>query len=282
MNDDFLYLLREEPEPEFANNLREQLTQQSSHKLAKDRLFFSRTFPAKRMVWALALFSLVCALTLIILLSARAAVADFFQVIIMKGVTVWVSDDVPAVKGESETYSDIWTAITPADLSTSHPIFAKMPAWVPADYVLQERAALFASPGRENMAYSALLEWKNSRGEIIQLKISKGSCPNGQLWESGEPRSDCAYRWSFNVDSKRSPELISIHNQPAIYFPELQMLMDLTDPIKKWNPTRVKYDNRDPEASFWIWESNGMRFEMAVKSGTTTQEDLIRFAESIP
>jgi len=60
------------------------------------------------------------------------------------------------------------------------------------------------------------------------------------------------------------------------------MLMNLSDPIKKWNPDRIKFDNREPDAFFMIWESDGMRLELATKSRTILKEDLVRFAESIP
>ena len=84
------------------------------------------------------------------------------------------------------------------------------------------------------------------------------------------------------VGSDYQPEMIMIHNQPALLFPDFQILMDLSDPIQAWNPYRVKYDNRDPEAFFLIWESNGMTFEIAMKSPTIWKQDLIRIAESIP
>lgn len=284
MNDKFLYQLYEEPEPEFANNLRQKLSQPPYTKLvqdAKERLFISRYFTTKRMVLVLVALSLAFALTLFVSPAVRAAVIDIIETIIIKGMTVWVSDDVSAVRGESETYSVIWTPVSPGDISTNYPDFAKLPTWVPFGYVLQDRAALFGSMIQENPD-SVLFEWKNKYGDIIQLTVSEGSCPNGQVWESGERRSDCMYGFYFSVDSENQPEVITIDEQAAILFHDLQILMDLSDPIQQWNPYRGKYDNRDPEAFFLIWESDGMRFEIATKSQTISKRDLIRFAESIP
>ena len=284
MNDKFLYLLHEEPEPEFAKKLGQKLTQPPYTRPAQDAkagLYFGRHFNAKRIGLTLMALSLAFALTLIVSPNVRAAVTDIIKTIIMRGVTVWVSDDIPAVKGESETYSEIWKPVNPGDISRSYPDFAKLPTWVPSGYLLQDRAAYIGSM-TENVPTSVLIEWKNNNSDTIQLKVSKGSCPNGQLWASGAPRSDCAYGWYINVDSKNQPELIKINEQPAILFPHLQLLMDLADPIRKWNPYRMKFDNRDPEAFFLIWESGGMRFELAARSQTISKEDLIRLAESIP
>jgi len=284
MNDKFLYQLCEEPEPEFANNLRQKLSQPPYTKLAQDaktRLFTSRYFTTKRMVSALVALSLAFALTFFVSPVVRAAVIDIIETIIIKGMTVWVSDDVSAVKGESETYSVIWTPVRPGDIATNYPDFAKLPTWVPSGYLLQDRAALFGSMIQE-MPDSVLVEWKNKHGDIIQLEVSKGSCPNGQVWESGAPRSDCTYISFINVDLENQPEIIMINEQTAILFPGLQILMDLSDPIQPWNPYRRKFDNRDPEAFFLIWESDGMRFTIATKSRTISKEDLIRLAESIP
>jgi hypothetical protein len=276
MNEEFLSKFRQEPRPEFNQSLYAKLTQDE-----KTGSFLSRHFTAKRMVLALVALSLVFALTLVVSPTVRAAVTDIIKTIIVKGVTVWVYDDVPAVKGESETYSEIWTPVGPDDISTNYPVFAKLPTWVPSGYLLQERAALFGSMAPD-VRDSALFEWKNKHGDTLQLRVSKGSCPNGPLWESGAPRSDCGHMMYIEVGPKDQPEVIKINNQPALLFPHLQMLMELSDPIRKWNPYRVKYDNRDPEAFFLIWEFDGMRFEIAAKSRTISKEDLIHLAESIP
>lgn len=281
MNDEFLYQLHEEPQPEFAKSLRERLIPSSDTNLRHGvnvQSFISRHLAAKRMVLALMALSLAFGLALAISPAVRAAVTDIIKTIIVRGTTVWISDDVPAVKGEGETYSDIWTPVHPGEISD----FAKLPTWIPFGYLLQERAALFTSVNQEEKAYSALFEWKNKHGNSIQLKVSKGTCPNGELWESGARKSDCARMGYFEVGSEYQPELITIHDQPALLFPDFQILMDLSDPIQKWNPYRVKYDNRDPEAFFLIWESDGMTLEIATKSPTIWKKDLIRIAESIP
>jgi hypothetical protein len=281
MNDDFLYTLHEEPEQEFVNSLRQQLIQSFYSDRAQDtkaRSFTGRYPMAKRMTLTMMALSLAFILALATSPAVRAAVTDIMKTIIVRGATVWVSDDVPAVKGEGETYSDIWTPVHPSEISD----LAKLPTWIPFGYLLQERAALFASLNQEEKAYSALFEWKNKHGNSIQLKVSKGICPNGEFWESGARRSDCGRMTYFEVGSEYRPEVITIHDQPALLFPDFQMLMDLSDPIQKWNPNRVKYDNRDPEAFYLIWESGSMTFEIATKSPTIWKKDLIRIAESIP
>lgn len=284
MNDKFLFLLREDPEEEFVKALRQTLTPVSPSYFWGDenvKSMIDRHPIAKRIAVALAAIILAFALAITISPAVRAAVTDIIETIIVRGMTVWVSDDVPAVSGESETYSEIWTPVSPSEISANYPDFTKLPTWVPRGFVLQERAALFGSMTKD-VPYSVLVEWKHKHGGTIQLKVSKGSCPNGQLWESGEPRQDCTYRWYFNVDSENQPEVVMIHDQPAVLLPGLQMLMDLSDPIQEWNPYRMVYDNRDPEAFFLIWEADGMRFELATKSRTILKKDLVRLAESIP
>jgi hypothetical protein len=281
MNDEFLYQLYEEPQPEFAKSLRERLSQSSDTDLRhgeKVQSFISRHPVAKRMALVLMALSLAFGLALAISPAVRAAVTDIIKTIIVRGTTVWISDNVPAVKGEGETYSEIWTPVRPSEISD----FAKLPTWMPFGYLLQERAALFASVNQEEKAYSALFEWKNKHGHSLQLKVSKGTCPNGEWWESGARRSDCGRMMYVEVGSEYQPEMIMIQDQPALLFPDFQILMDLSDPIQEWNPYRVKYDNRDPEAYFLIWESDGMTFELATTSPTIWKKDLIRIAESIP
>ena len=277
MNDDiFFSKFCQSPRLEFTQSLYARLAQDS-----KAGSFVQRGFIAKQLVLTLVALTLAFALMLAVSPAARAAMINIIEMIIVRGTTVWVSDDVPALKGESETYSEIWTPVNPADLASDYPDFAKLPTWVPSGYLLQERAALFGSMTLDRID-SVLVEWKDKHDGILQLNISKGACPNGQLWESGEPRSDCAYGWYINADLQNKPEVLTINNQPAILFPNFLILMDLSDPIKRWNPYRIKFDNRDPAAYFLIFESDGMRFEITTRSWTISKEDLIRLAESIP
>jgi len=284
MDDKFLYQLYEDPQPEFVKNLGQKLTESPYSKVAQDTKagsFISRQLTSRRMALALVALTLTFALVMTLSPAVRAAVIDIIKTITIRGTTVWVNDDVPAAKGEGESYSVIWTPINPGDISTNYPDFAKLPTWIPPGYVLQERAALFGSMIQDSPD-SALVEWKNKHGGTIQLTVSEGSCPNGQVWESGERRSDCGRMVYLEVGSEYQPEILMIHDQPALLFPDFQILMDLSDPILEWNPYRVKYDNRNPEALFLIWESDDMTFEIATKSPTIWKKDLIRIAESIP
>jgi hypothetical protein len=283
MNDQFLYQLYEEPESEFAKSLRQTLNRSSSnHGQDENAGSIMSWHPmAKRIALALVALILAFALAITISPAVRAAVTDIIETIIVRGTTVWVSDDVPAVRGKGESYSEIWTPLSPSEIAAGYPDFAKLPAWVPPGYLLQERAAFFGSV-TSDIPYSVLFEWKNKQGDTIQLDVSKGSCPNGLFWETGEPRQDCTYRWSFNVDSAHQLEVITINEQPAVLLPGLQLLADLSDPVQQWNPSRGTYDNRDPEAFFLIWEADGMKFELATKSPTISINDLKRLAESMP
>lgn len=279
MNDDFLSEFRQLPRPEFAETLYAKLVQETKTRLLR------RQFVLKRVAFALVALCLAFALTMALSPTLRAAaltvVNDIIKTIIVRGTTVFVENDVPALKGESESYSLIWTPVSPSEVSADYPFFAKLPTWVPSDFVLQERAALFGSITKDWVT-SVLFEWKNKRGDTIQLEVLKGSCPNGLLWESGAQRSDCGRMMYISVSPKDQPEVIKINGQPAVLFPRLQMLMDLSDPVREWNPFRGKYDNHDPEAFFLTWDNGEVTFDLAVKSRTVTKENLIRMAESIP
>jgi hypothetical protein len=285
MNDKFLYQLREEPTPEFASSLRQRISRHSGSEFLSNRkagTTIKSFFSVKRFALAFAALLLVLALALTISPAARAAISKIIETITMNGVTVWVSEDIPVLQGESESYAELWTPLSPAELSTRHPDLARLPAWVPDGYALQERAALFGSMIQPEKPYAALFEWKNAQGGIIQIRVSKGVCPNGQLWESGAPRSDCAYGAYFNVGAENPPEALMINDQTALLLPGLQILMNLADPQQEWNPYRGRYDNRDPQASLLIFETDGMRFEIATKAQDISKEELIRLAESIP
>ena len=279
MNDDFLSNFRQPPRPEFAQALYTKLTQDAKARPSGRHLILKRT------AFVLAALCLAFALTIALSPTLRAAalaiVNDLIKTITVRGTTVFVESDVPAVREEGESYGEIWTPVSPSEVSADYPFFAKLPTWVPSGFVLQERAALFGSITKD-VVESVLFEWKNKQGDTIQLRVSKGSCPNGLLWESGAPRSDCGHMMYIEVDSKNQPEVIKVNEQPAVLFPRQQMLMDLSDPIRKWNPYRGKYDNRDPEAFFLTWENGEITFDLAVKSRTITKEDLVRMAESIP
>lgn len=285
MNDKFLYQLREEPSPEFASRLRQRINRNSARELLSNRKegpTMKPFFSVKRFALAFVALLVVFALALTISPTVRAAVGKIIQTITMNGVTIWVSEDIPALQGESESYAELWTPLSPAELSARHPDLARLPAWVPDGYAPQERAALFGSMIQPEKPYAALFEWKNEQGGIIQLRVSKGACPNGQLWESGAPRSDCAYGAYFNVGAENPPEALLINDQTALLLPGLQILMNLGDPLQEWNPYRGRYDNRDPQASLLIFEADGMRFEIAAKAQNISKEELIRLAESIP
>ena len=101
MNDEFLYQLHEEPEGEFAKRLRERLRQSSyrEHRHGVNvQPLINRHPAAKRLALALMALSLAFGLAVAISPAVRAAVTDMIKTIIVRGTTVWVSDDVPACR----------------------------------------------------------------------------------------------------------------------------------------------------------------------------------------
>lgn len=276
MNDEFFTKFRQSPPPEFVKSLFVRLTQETN-----SHPFPPQTF-MKRLVLALMALCLAFALAMLISPDVRAAVSDLLAKITVKGTTIFVSDDVPAVVEESETYAEIWTPMSPDEILANYPFFAELPTWVPAGYTLQERAAIYSGGMNTDVPSSVLFEWKNKKGELIQLNIQKGSCPDGPTYDSGASRSDCTHQAFFSVGLETQPQVIEVNDQPAVLFYDFLFLRDVSGSVREWNPTRYKFNNHDPEALFLRWEADGRTFEIAVKSRTISRRALIRLAESIP
>jgi len=287
MNDDFLSNFRKSPRPEFAQSLHTKLTQD-----AKTRLFAGRNPTSKRIAYSLTVLCLIFALGIAVSpAAARAVVERIIATLRMRGVTVFVTDDVhddaPVPTGEEkfESYSFIWTPVTPRDLSVNYPFFAKLPTWVPTGYVLQERVALYygnmyGTPG------SSLFQWKDNTGETIQLEVMRGSCPNGEFYDPDGPlhdqRPDCTLSMLVIVGPDSEMEVLTVNGQPAILFHGGVGFADLSGSVGKWNPYRGR-SAKDATKGMWMtWESDGRTFRLIAESATITQEDLLRMAESIP
>ncbi|MBK8421086.1 hypothetical protein [Candidatus Villigracilis saccharophilus] len=288
MNDDFFSKFRQSPRPDFNQTLYTKLVQD-----AKTGTFISRRSTSKRIAFVLAILCLTFALILTVSPTVRAAaltvVENIIEKITVRGVTVLVRDELlptPAKGQESESYSEVWTPLSPQDISTNYPFFAKLPTWVPADYVLQERAALYYGSIIETPPSSALFQWKDNSGETIQLEVREGSCPNGLLYDSNGPlhdyRSDCTVATFVTVGPENEPQVIAINDQPAVFFRGAAWLSDLSGSVRKWNPSRWGPTKDDTKGAWMIWENTGRTFMLVATSATITKEDVIRLAESIP
>ncbi len=289
MNDDFLSKFHKSPRPEFAQSLFTKLAQD-----IEVSPFISRHSALKRITFALAALCLMFALTLSASPTARVAalavVNDIIEKLSIRGVTVFVTDEslpTPATSAEeSESYSTVWTPLSPQDISADYPFFAKLPTWIPNGYVFQERAALYYFSIIETPPFSALFEWKDNAGGTIQLEVMEGSCLNGQFYDPDGPlhdqRSDCTIGIYISVESDNKPEVLAINGQPAVFFRGVMKLADLSGSVRKWNPSREKLINDFTKGATMIWENEGRTFWLSVESAAITKEDVIRLAESIP
>jgi hypothetical protein len=279
MNEDFFSTFRESPRLEFTESLYHKLTQEP-----KAQELVRRNFAVRRGSLAFLALILAFVLTLAVSPAARAAVDEIITKIIVRGTTIFVSSNEPdysTLPEEYESYSVIWTPASPEEIFADYPFFAKLPTWMPSGYVLQERAALYygdmyAPPS------SALFQWRNAAGEMIELEVRKGSCPNGPFYESGALRSDCMAASFISVGPESEPQVITVHDQPGILIQVAYGFADLAGSVREWNPSRWK-KSKDPTNGAWIiWESDEKTFSLKAESGTITKEDLVRMAESIP
>ncbi len=290
MNDDFFSKFRQSPRPEFNQTLYTKLVQD-----AKTGTLICRRSTSKRIAFVLAALCLTFALILTasptVRAAALAAVDNIIAKITVRGTTVFVRDEpLPVTTPEStevsESYSMVWTPLSPQDISTDYPFFAKLPTWIPTGYLLQERAALYYFSIIETPPSSALFEWKDNTGETIQLEVREGSCPNGLLFDPNGPlhdyRSDCTSATFVTVGPESELQVIAINDQPAVFFRGAAGLADLSGSVRKWNPSRWKPTKDVTKGAWMIWENTERTFMLVATSETITKEDLLRLAESIP
>jgi len=282
MNDDFFTKFYQSPRPEFTQSLYLKLTQD-----AKAESFIKRPSVLKRIAFAFATACLMIVLTMVLSPTIRVAAFDAVESIIakitVKGTTVLVnSDEPPTSAGESGvSYSEIWTPVSPKEISTNYSFFARLPTWVPTDYRLQERAALYYGSMFDETPSFSLYEWKDNVGETIQLRIMKGSCPNGP-GDSTAPTSDCTLATYVSLGLKNEPQVVAVNGEPAVYYTGVTGLADLSGSVRKWNPTRWKTNLVITKGATMIWESIGRTFILSIDAATISKADLIHVAESIP
>lgn len=279
MNDDFFANFRETPRPEFTESLYRKLTKE-----ANIQQVTRRTLLVRRVSLTFLALTLAFAITLAVSPAARAAVDEIIRELMVKGITVFVSSDEPDYSDlpeVSETYSILWSPAAPDEIFADFPFFAKIPAWMPYGYELQEQAALYY-PSMYGPPISSVFQWKNSAGETIELEVNQGSCPNGPFYESGARRSDCQIQAFISVGEKSEPHVIKVHDQPGVFMRVAYGFADLSGPVREWNPGRWRI-NKDPTKGAWvIWENDGRTFSLIAESATITREELVRIAESIP
>jgi hypothetical protein len=269
MNDDFLSQYRQAPRPEFARSLYARLARE-----AKAGPLNGRHAVAKRIGFGLAALCLVFAIVMAVSPAARAAVDRIVATITVGRTTVYVNSGPMVVPtGVYESYDVIWSPVSPGNISANYPFFAHLPAWVPAHFKLQDRAALYYASMDKPVPVSALFEWKDNRGGTIQLMVEKNNCPD-PLSEA-----DCSYQGFMSVGLDSEPQVIAVNAQPGILIGGTTGLADLSDPVRTWNPSRWKLVSK---GLTMIWDNEGRTFRIFAASKTVTKAQLLRFAESIP
>jgi hypothetical protein len=180
----------------------------------------------------------------------------------------------------------VWKPLSPEGISREYPFFAKLPAWVPVGYTLQDQAALYYTSTIETPPFSALFQWKDENGGWIQLEIMNGSCLNGQFHNSDDGfqdrRSDCTLAMYITVESERQLDVTTVHDQPAVFFYGNLMIADLSGASQTWNPSRWLYASDETTGMTMIWENDGRTYSLVTEAAKLTKEDMLRLAESIP
>ena len=277
MNDDFLSGFRRLPRPEFAQALYAKLARD-----AETQQIPGRGLAARRAALAAAALCLAFLLAMAASPDARAAVAEILAKITVRGMTVMVNEEIPERlrSGEGETYSTIWSPSSPEEIAADHPFFAKFPAWVPPGYSLQKGAALYYVSMYDEPS-GALFQWANKRGGVIQLQVTRGSCPGGPSEGTGLG-PDCTVLSYYSVGLESRPQVVAVNDQPAVLFRGVMQLADLSGTIRKWNPSRGTW-NMDPAAGLTlVWENEGRTYVLVASSRAIREEDVLRVANSTP
>jgi len=286
MNDDFIHLLYESPRPEFAQTLYTKLQREE-----KDRSTVQPRVPIGRLVMIPLVILGLILLTIGLVPSARvmalSVVNDIIAQITVRGVTVFVNDDPPATQmvSESESYAVVWRPLSPEEITHEHPFFAKLPTWIPVGYTLQDRAALYYTSTIETPPHSALFQWEDELGGLIQLEVLNGSCLNGEFHdpdgEFKDRRSDCTLAMFISIGPENQQQVLMVHGQPAVFLDGVLGIADLSGTPQTWNPSRWK-SVEGASGMTMIWESDGRTYVLIAVSGSLPQEDMLRLAESIP
>ena len=286
MNDNFFSKFRESPRDEFARSLYAKLNRevQSPKSVYQKR-------PTRALAYVMAAFFVTLILSVAVSpASARAIVEKIIATLRVKGVTVFVDDEVYVPTGDAaiesyESYADVWTPVAPHDISSHYPFYAKFPDWVPAGFVLQERAALFFDTIYSEEPSSSVLVWKNKDNETIQLETTKGSCPNGEYYDPDGPlhdrRQDCTSSIYILVGPDTKIDVKTVKGQPATLFNRGAYFYDLSSSVQ-WNPSRWRPGKEPTTGLLMIWEVGGTTYFMVTDSDTITADDFVRIGESIP
>lgn len=286
MNDNFFSKFRQSPREEFAQSLYAKLNRE----VQPPKPVYQKR-PSRALAYVMAAFLATIILGVAVApASARAIVEKIIATLRVKGVTVFVDDEVYVPTGDAavesyESYGDVWTPFAPRDIALQYPYYSRIPGWVPAGFVLQERAALFFATIYSEEPSSSILVWKNKDNETIQLETTKGSCPNGEYYDPDGPlhdrRQDCTHSIYILVGPGAKIDVKTVKGQPAIVINRDAYFYDLSSSVQ-WNPSRWR-SGKDSTTGLWMtWEVDGITYFIVTDSKTITVDDFVRIGESIP
>ncbi len=176
MNDQFLYLLREQPDPEFAQNLHKKLSSHDYHPQGSWKMV-SAIFKGNRktkLCWITAMLAIVF-ITAMTISPVRAIILTYPAEI--AGRIFAISNDYPYQGNDVKT---IEPRIMSLDKALAvFPYDVVLPDNVPAAYVLdKENVSVYS--GNENLPETLIVSWKNGC-KSLSLFVC-GSCE----WTHGE------------------------------------------------------------------------------------------------
>jgi len=169
MDDNFLYQLREKPDPEFVKNLYRKLSQNHSELDRREKMNNHTFIRSKGLLWIAALLVIV-----IITMTAISPVRAFVSSLITKiaGLSFIVNENYPGdmISGDEEIIEP--QILTVGEALALFPYDIYLPSYIPSGYVLNDNVRVYVGDTAGPFANSIVLNWRSSGEMSYILRIT--------------------------------------------------------------------------------------------------------------
>jgi hypothetical protein len=171
MDDSFLYQLHEEPDPKFAKDLRQTLTQVVPSPKWRLKMNFPILTVVRKTKWVWIVSGATLGLLLFATTSpARALMSSLIEI---AGQSFTMTDDYPGDNDPGETTIIEPQVLSLADALAAFPHEVSLPTYVPFGYLLEEEnIRVYVGENAGPFADTVELTWSNSGGYTFLLRIT--------------------------------------------------------------------------------------------------------------
>jgi len=169
MDDNFLYQLREKPDPEFVKNLYRKLSQNHSELDRREKMNNHTFIRSKGLLWIAALLVIV-----IIAMTAISPVRAFVSSLITKiaGLSFIVTENYPGdmIPGNEEIIEP--QVMTLGEAQAIFPYDIHLPSYIPSGYVMNDNVRVYVGDTAGPFANSIEFNWRSSGEMSYILRIA--------------------------------------------------------------------------------------------------------------